>query len=175
MLEILPQAKRGGRDTWSALCLPSQLPPAPRLAELRGQLQSSLGDVVPRYTEQSRRRAGDGSERRQIVARHSPWPGSLVQLSPPHRVKSKLLSLCSGSSLATAPLPLNVGDVGTPAARVCHLCPLLYSVSSAQVSCLLLHEAFSPFPSSLKHTNKRSVFLPLHFLRLCLASFLPVS
>lgn len=49
------------------------------------------------------------------------------------------------------PLSLNVGDVGTPAASVCHLCPLLSSVSSAQKSSLpevLRGAASSTKPSS---------------------------
>lgn len=67
MLERLPKMKRVGRDT---MILPCSCPSVSHLYLLnldRGLSQGSLGDVVPRCTEQTKQRAGDGSERRPII------------------------------------------------------------------------------------------------------------
>lgn len=78
MLEMLPKAKGMGRNT---LISPTSCPLTPTsvphwLNLDRGHLQRSLGNVVSCYTKQSKKREGNGSQKRKMT--DTAWPRSLL-------------------------------------------------------------------------------------------------
>lgn len=131
MLGMPPKAKK--RVERNTLFLPLSAPPVSLwdlpLAESSGQLQSSLGNVVSCYTEQSKRRAENRSERRKtndctyFLAKKPP-----NKLQIPQSSYMLWILLCPfAGPLCHCPhtLTLKAANVGTPATMPATSVPFL--------------------------------------------------
>lgn len=129
LLGMPPKAKR----VEILLFLPLSAPPVSLwdlpLAESSGQLQSSLGNVVSCYTEPSKRRAENRSERRQTNdSTYSLAKNPRNKLQIPQSCYMLWILLCPfAGPLCHCPhmLTPNVANVGTPATMPATSVPFL--------------------------------------------------
>lgn len=98
----------------------------------RGQVQSSLGNVVPCHTEQNKRRAAGGGGRDGSEKRLSPLLGKKALCSSPLPTEETPVPFSGLTCQGPCVLTVNADGTGTPAPSTCHVRPLPHSASSVQ-------------------------------------------